>query len=147
VGGDWVHPRSDELNRYLHDLFGVEATAKDFRTWHATVLAAVGLAVSLPASTSPNARKKAVARAVSEVAGYLGNTPAVCRASYIDPRVIDRYDDGITIADDLIELGHDTRFGTLATHGTVEEAVLRLLREPNAKRKPVTTRPRIRKAG
>jgi DNA topoisomerase IB len=144
-----VHPRSSELNDYLHSLFGVETSAKDFRTWHATVLAAVGLAVSLPASTSPTTRKKAVARAVKEVSEYLGNTPTVCRASYIDPRVIDRYDDGITIADDLVELGHDTRFGTLATHGSIEEAVLRLLREPTARRKPASSqRPHpVRRAG
>jgi DNA topoisomerase-1 len=149
VGRRWVHPRSTELNDYLKQLFGVETSAKDFRTWHATVLAAVGLAVSLPASTSPTARKKAVARTVQEVAEYLGNTPTVCRASYIDPRVIDRYDDGITIADDLADLGHDTRFGTLATHGTIEESVLRLLREPTARRKPASTHkhPPVRKAG
>jgi DNA topoisomerase IB len=135
VGRDWAHPRSSELNDYLQELFGVETSAKDFRTWHATVLAAVGLAVSLPAGTSASARKLAVARTVTEVSKYLGNTPAVCRASYIDPRVIDRYDDGLTIADDLGELGHDTQFGSLATHGTIEEAVLRLLREPNARRR------------
>ncbi|MDX6257635.1 MAG: hypothetical protein QOJ11_3969 [Frankiales bacterium] len=142
-GREWVHPGSAEVNRYLQDLFGVETSAKDFRTWHATVFAAVGLAVSLPASTSASARKRAVARTVSEVAQYLGNTPAVCRASYIDPRVIDRYDDGITIADDLLELGHDNRFGSLATHGPVEQAVLRLLREPTARQRST----RIRKAG
>jgi DNA topoisomerase IB len=56
-----------------------EVTAKDFRTWHATVLAAVGLAVSSHAAASPSARKRAVGRAVREVAGYLGNTAAVCR--------------------------------------------------------------------
>jgi hypothetical protein len=61
-----------------------EYPARDFRTWHATVLAAVGLAVSGQAD-SEAARERAVARVVQEVAGYLGNTPAVARASYIDP--------------------------------------------------------------
>ena len=142
-GREWVHLRSPEVNRYLHDQFGVETSAKDFRTWHATVLASVGLAVSVPASTSPNARKRAVARTVSEVSHYLGNTPAVCRAYYIDPRVIDLYDDGITIADDLGALGRDTMPGSLATHGGIEQAVLRLLREPTARR----VAGRARKAG
>ncbi len=140
AGGVWVHPRSGEVNQYLQNLFGIETSAKDFRTWHATVLAAVGLAVSAPASSSASARKRAVARTVSEVAHYLGNTPAVCRASYIDPRVIDRYDDGITIAGALGELGHHTAYGSLATHGAVEAAVLQLLREPNAAVRRVRTR-------
>jgi DNA topoisomerase IB len=142
-GRAWVDVRSADINHYLHDQFGVETSAKDFRTWHATVLAAVGLAVSVPASTSESARKRAVARTVTEVSRYLGNTPAVCRASYIDPRVIDRYDDGITIADDLADLGRDTPMGSLATHGPIEQAVLRLLREPVAKPRVV----RARKAG
>jgi DNA topoisomerase IB len=80
---------------------------------------------------------------VTEVSHYLGNTPAVCRASYIDPRVIDRYDDGITIAGVLGELGHGTPYGSLATHGRIEQAVLQLVREPNAVRRSA----RVRKAG
>jgi DNA topoisomerase IB len=103
-------------------------TAKDFRTWHATVLAAVGLAVSQRADGSDAARKRAIARVVQEVAAYLGNTPAVARASYIDPRVIDLYQDGRTIAAALGELGKDSHFGDLATRGRAEKAVLDLLR-------------------
>ena len=99
-------------------------------TWHATVLCAVALAVSAVAPASESARKRAVTRAVKEVAHYLGNTPAVCRASYIDPRVIDRYTDGITIRDALDRLGADAQFGELATQGPIEHAVLDLLREP-----------------
>jgi DNA topoisomerase IB len=91
---------------------------------------AVGLAVSTGAPTSPTARKRAVSRAVSEVAEYLGNTPAVCRSSYIDPRVIDLYDDGVTVASSLERLGDGASFGQPATHGQVEAAVLRLLRGP-----------------
>lgn len=135
--GSWTDVRSTEINDYLRHLFDMDCSAKDFRTWHGTVLAAVGLAVSLPASTSPSARKRAVARAVQEVSGYLGNTLAVCRASYIDPRVIDLYDDGATIADDLDALGDGTPMGSLATHGQVEQAVLRLLTEPRARRRAV----------
>jgi DNA topoisomerase IB len=66
---------------------------------------------------------------VTEVAAYLGNTPAVCRSSYIDPRVIDRYNDGSTIAASLGRLGDGADFGQPATHGQIEAAVLRLLRQ------------------
>jgi DNA topoisomerase IB len=65
-------------------------------------------------------------RAAQEVAHYLGNTPAVARASYIDPRLYDRYQAGITIADALDELG-DVELGAPATHGKIEKAVLDLL--------------------
>ena len=104
-------------------------TAKDFRTWHATVPAAVGLAVSGQARTD-SARKRAIARVVAEVAAYLGNTPAVARASYIDPRVIRHYENGRTIAAVLGDLGRDSGFGDLATRGRAESAVLKLLAVP-----------------
>ena len=125
--GRWVDVKSADINAHLRALTGGEFTAKDFRTWSATVLAAVGLAVSKDAATSPTARKRAVTRVVQEVSHYLGNTPAVCRSSYIDPRVIDLYDSGITISTDLKLLGDGT-YGEPATQGRVEAAVLRLLR-------------------
>jgi DNA topoisomerase IB len=84
--------------------------------------------VSTRAPTSVSARKQAVNRVVKEVAEYLGNTPAVCRSSYIDPRVLDLYDDGSTVS--LEQLGVDADFGQPATHGQIEAAVLRLLRSP-----------------
>lgn len=128
-GRRWHDVHSDELNRCLRDLAGVEVSAKDFRTWHATVLAAVALAVSEPAARGrPATRRRAVGRAVREVAGYLGNTPAVCRASYINPRVVELFEDGVTISPALRSLGEDVRFGVPATQGAVEEAVRRLLR-------------------
>jgi DNA topoisomerase-1 len=123
----WYDVRSADINAYLRDLLRDDWTAKDFRTWHATVLMAVGLAVSTRAPASPSARRRAVTRAVREVADYLGNTPAVARASYIDPRVIDLYDDGVTIAHALHRLGEGQGFGEPATHGRVEAAVLRML--------------------
>ena len=123
----WQRVHSSDINVYLKELTGLDVSAKDFRTWHATVLAAVGLAVSPIARGSASSRKRAVARVVKEVADYLGNTPAVCRSSYIDPRVIERYDRGDTIAADLDRLGESAP-GSLATQGAVEEAVLRLLR-------------------
>jgi DNA topoisomerase-1 len=130
-GRSWVDVRSDHINEYLKTVAGEDFSAKDFRTWHGTVLAAVGLAVSGRAAGSKTARERAISRAVKEVAYYLGNTPAVCRASYIDPRVFDRYRDGVTIGGALEELG-DVDFGEPATQGAVEEAVLDLLEESDS---------------
>jgi DNA topoisomerase IB len=129
-GSRWVDVKSHDINEHLREVTGGEYTAKDFRTWNATVFAAVGLAVSTEAAQSPTARKKAVTRVVKEVAEYLGNTPAVCRASYIDPRIIDLYEHGVTVAEQLPDLGLDTTFGQPAVQGSLEAAVLRLLREP-----------------
>jgi DNA topoisomerase IB len=126
-GSRWHNVSAADINDYLREVSGGDFTAKDFRTWHATVLAAVGLAVSEPAALAPAARKRAVARVVQEVAGYLGNTPAVARASYIDPRIIARYEEGTTIAPVLADLGQGQDFGDMATKGHAERAVGRLL--------------------
>ena len=128
-GPRWHHVTAADINDYIRELTGGDYTAKDFRTWHATVLAAVGLAVSGQAR-SDAARKRAIARVVKEVAGYLGNTPAVARASYIDPRVIRHYENGRTIAAVLGDLGRDSDFGDLSTRGRAESAVLKLLAVP-----------------
>ena len=93
-GRDWRDVRSDEVNDYLRDASGGEMTAKDFRTWHATVLAATELATA-GAQRSVTARRRAVAAVMREVAELLGNTPTVARASYVDPRVVDLYHDGV----------------------------------------------------
>jgi DNA topoisomerase-1 len=127
-GRAWRDVHGDDLNRCLRDMTGTDVTAKDFRTWHGTVLAAVALAVSERAARGQEAvRRRAVSRAVREVAGYLGNTPAVCRASYINPRVIELFEQGVTIGRRLDELGEGAAFGIPATQGPIEEAVLRLL--------------------
>ena len=129
--------RSADINAYIKEATGGDFSAKDFRTWHGTVLAAVALAVSERA-TSPTGRKRAISRAVNEVAHYLGNTPAVCRASYIDPRVFDRYRAGITISPALDGLGQVDEERAPATQGAIERAVLRLLEDesrPRARRR------------
>jgi DNA topoisomerase IB len=126
-GPRWHDVTATDINDYLREVAGDDFTAKDFRTWHATVLAAVGLAVSEQAAATDRARQRAIARVVREVADYLGNTPAVARASYIDPRIIDSYERGITIASALGRLGQQSEFGELATQGAAEAAVLRLL--------------------
>ena len=95
-GGEWRDVRSEEINEYIHERIGDAFTAKDFRTWHGTVLAAVELAGAGRPSSAAAARRS-IKLAVDRVSEALGNTPAVCRASYIDPRVLDRYRDGVTI--------------------------------------------------
>ena len=122
---EWHDVRSEEINAYIQEVTGEAFTAKDFRTWSATVLAAVALAVSTGAR-SATARRRAVSRAMQEVASYLGNTPAVCRSSYIDPRVVDHYLAGATVNAALDGLAQKGAAG-LSFQGAMEAAVLDLL--------------------
>ena len=89
--------RSEDVNSYIQEKIGEDFSAKDFRTWHGTVLAAVELAGE-PKPASEAGAKRAISVAVGRVAEALGNTPAVCRRSYIDPRVIERFREGETIS-------------------------------------------------
>lgn len=100
--GSWRDVTSEDVNAYLREASGAEITAKDFRTWSATVLMAALLADAEPA-TSKTARARAVRSAYVAVSEQLGNTPTVCRQSYVDPRVVDRYEHGETIADALAD--------------------------------------------
>jgi DNA topoisomerase-1 len=94
--GAWRDVRSDDVNAYIQEHAGESFSAKDFRTWHGTVLAAVELACE-PAPSSQTGAKRAIGAAIERVSEALGNTPAVCRSSYVDPRVLDRYREGVTI--------------------------------------------------
>jgi DNA topoisomerase IB len=94
--GAWHDLRSETVNEYIQEKIGEGFSAKDFRTWHGTVLAAAALSGE-PKPKSEAAGRRAIVAAVESVAAALGNTPAVCRRSYIDPRVFDRYRDGVTI--------------------------------------------------
>jgi DNA topoisomerase I len=89
-GDTWRPLRSHEVSSYIASRAGGHFTAKEFRTWNATVLMALLLANTDPALTAPG-RMRTVAVAVRGVADWLGDTPTVARASYIDPRVISRY--------------------------------------------------------
>ena len=127
--GRWHDVTSGDINAHLQELSGIDMTAKDFRTWHATVLMAVALGVSTHAMetvASSSAQTRAIARAYREVSGYLGNTPAICRRSYVDPNVVELFEQGVTISRDLDRLGSASSSG-LATHGAVEKAVVRML--------------------
>jgi DNA topoisomerase IB len=129
-GRSWVDVRSEDINEYVKEATGGDHSAKDFRTWNATALAAVALAVSGESAHSKTARKRAIKRAVEEVAVYLGNTPAVCRASYIDPRVFDAFDARLTIRPALERVAAKVRPGELPIHQpALEKAVLDLIDE------------------
>jgi DNA topoisomerase-1 len=129
--GRWHDLRSEDINAYLKAATGGDFSAKDFRTWNATALAAVALAVSGASAATRTARRRAIKRAVEEVAGYLGNTPAVCRASYIDPRVFDAFDAGLTIRPALERVAAGVEPGELPIHQPqLERAVLELISEP-----------------
>ena len=118
--GHWVDVKSGDINAYIKEMTGGDFSAKDFRTWNATVLAAVALSVSSEALAGKTSRQRAVVRCFKEVAHYLGNTPAVCRSSYVDPRVIDRFRGGSTIVDAL---------GDPSQREVIESAVVELLQE------------------
>jgi len=96
-GRRWRLLTPEQVNEYVREVTGVEATAKDFRTWHGTVLAAAALAASDEPGETKASRKRAVSAAMREVADFLGNTPAQARGSYVDPRVVRAYEEGRTI--------------------------------------------------
>jgi len=132
-GRSWRDIKSPDINAYLKELTGADYSAKDFRTWNATALAAVALAVAREVAGTRTGRKRAVNRAVKEVAHYLGNTPAVCRASYIDPRVFDRYESGWILSGAVLDDLGDAAAGELPTHRPrVHEGVIDLLTDDRA---------------
>ena len=118
---------SSDVNDYLREITGQDFTAKDFRTWSGTVLAAWALR-EFEAVDSEAAARRNVVRAVEEVAEWLGNTPAVSRRSYVHPAVIDAYLDG-----DVVRAARKTADETLRTDlrrlSPQEAAVLALLRQ------------------
>ncbi|WP_243056441.1 DNA topoisomerase IB [Nocardioides sp. SR21] len=125
LGRDWRSLLPDLVNDYVRASTGLEATAKDFRTWHATVLAAAALAETPEPGQSKASRKRAVAGAMKEVASFLGNTPTLARSAYVDPRVIDAYEEGRTIA----RATSRTYDSTDERQAALERATLRLLKE------------------
>ncbi|WP_127130594.1 DNA topoisomerase IB [Georgenia sp. SYP-B2076] len=124
----WHDITSGDINDYIKLRLGADASAKDFRTWHGTVLAALELARRTPGAATATARKRAERAAVKSVAAYLGNTPAVARASYVDARVINLAERGETIDPALArKVGAPSEATPPDTHGAVEKAVRGLL--------------------
>jgi DNA topoisomerase-1 len=124
-GRRWRDLDSALVNDYVRRTTGQDATAKDFRTWHATVIAAASLAESDEPGETRASRKRAEVAAMKEVAEFLGNTPALARSSYVDPRIVDAYEEGRTIrtATRRKPATPDERQSIL------ERAVLKLLKE------------------
>jgi DNA topoisomerase I len=122
--GSWHDVTSGEINAYLKEISGAEITAKDFRTWTATVMMAASLAEE-PPPRSRTARTKVVKQAYVRVSEQLGNTPTVAKNSYVDPRVVDRWEHGETVAEALAEAAGaaDDR----SAQRTLEQAVCQLL--------------------
>jgi DNA topoisomerase-1 len=134
-GRRWVDVTSEDVNEYVKRVTAGEFSAKDFRTWNGTVLAAVAVAGEVPKSKT--ARKRRVNDAVKGVAYFLGNTPAVSRASYIDPRVFDRFYSGWTIA--LPKRTGEQLLANETSRRRVEQAVIDLISEP--RESPLVERP------
>lgn len=123
-GARWRGVRADDINEYLKAHLGERFSAKDFRTWNATVLAATALAASADhPPTGEASAKREIDAAVRRVSEALGNTPAVARRAYIDPAVFDRYRSGWTIAPAL------SRDGSVGprVRSRLERAVIELL--------------------
>jgi DNA topoisomerase IB len=131
-GRRWVDVRSDDINDYVKQVTARDFSAKDFRTWNATVLAAVALAASASDAATKTARKRTITAAVEGVAHYLGNTPAVCRASYIDPRVFDRFQSGWTIAPAIERERGDVDLSVESVRRRIEAAVLDLIEDEDS---------------
>jgi DNA topoisomerase-1 len=135
-GGEWIEVHAPDANAYIKHAAGDEEfSAKDFRTWSATVLTATALAENGAADGGKQERKRAIVTAIAEAADHLGNTPAVARSAYVDPRIIDRFEHGETIADwmprpphlEALSAAGRGRRGRLRR--TVEQAVIDLINE------------------
>jgi DNA topoisomerase-1 len=125
-GRRWIGLHADTINDYLKASLRGEFSAKDFRTWNATVIAAVALAADGREPATATGRRRVIADAVREVSELLGNTPAVARRAYIDPRVFDRYLSGWTIRSALSDPDGLGVAGQ-RTRTAIERAVVELL--------------------
>ncbi|MCM2129386.1 DNA topoisomerase IB [Larsenimonas rhizosphaerae] len=123
--GRKVRVDSQDLNDYIHDIMGEDFSAKDFRTWAGTSLAALALD-ELGPGENERASQKNVVEVVKRVAQRLGNTPSIARASYIDPRVVESYLDGRTLSHFRALVTQELKTNTLI--GPDEQAVLVLLK-------------------
>jgi DNA topoisomerase I len=101
AGDVWHQVHAEQINEQLKRLVGDQFSAKNFRTWNGTVVAAASLAAQGRGARTQAARNRAMGAAALTVSEVLGNTPAVARRSYIDPRVFDRYLSGWTVAPEL----------------------------------------------
>ena len=122
-GSRWRNLTAHDVNAYLHDTLGQPFSAKDFRTWGGTLRAATVLA-ELGAARTPSEAKRNVATTMRLVSAELGNTPTICRKSYVHPLVVARYlDDGETIVLPPRYEAHADQYA----HSPEERALIRFL--------------------
>jgi DNA topoisomerase I len=121
----WCEVHADDLNTRFRELVGEDFSVKDLRTWHGTVLAAEAFAIARE-PTSKTARRREEAAVMRAVAEELGNTPAVARRAYVDPRVITAYEEGITIAPALRRVRRQRT--PEARRETIERATARMIK-------------------
>jgi DNA topoisomerase IB len=134
--GRWRTVTAAEVNGFIHEVTGGPFSAKDFRTLRATALAAGELSRLAEASASgasEGRRSRAITEVMRRTSAFLGNTPTVCRKSYVDPRVVDRYRAGHTVADGSPEVerlvASDTDLTATVPQAVLEGAVLPWLAE------------------
>jgi len=130
--GRFVDVKDRHVNDYIQSIIGKDFTAKDFRTWAGTLLCSIALAMQ-GQGTSKTDRKRRVRKAIVATAEQLGNTPAVCRSSYICPRLLDEYMEGKPF-----EMLRKTRRGSPVVKlglSVEEKALLKFLRETIADRR------------
>jgi DNA topoisomerase-1 len=138
-GRQWHRVSSSDINRYIKDVTDLPVSAKDFRTWHGTGIAAVALAEQQTGHDpekpwTPTSRKRAVAAAIKATSARLGNTPAVARRSYVNPKVVELFEKDRTVADAVAEARavlpdvFEDEIALLAATPVVENAVIELLR-------------------
>jgi len=127
-----VDIRRAHINAYIKDVMGEAFSAKDFRTWAANLLCASALAHGAPDLTATRAdHRRHVAGAIRHVAEHLGNTPAVCRASYVFPLLIEAYEKGRVVREPLDRIDPLAN-GSVRRIEAVERALLKLLRSEEA---------------
>jgi len=126
---EFVDVRSNHINAYIKDVMGERFSAKDFRTWAGTLICACALArLGTDAEDKLTTRKKKIVAAIKETADALGNTPAVCRSSYICPNIISSFETGKTLSSCFSSVEAFLRYRGSKLHSS-ERALVRLLKE------------------
>jgi DNA topoisomerase-1 len=127
--GAFVDVTSRHINDYIKEVMGDRFSAKDFRTWAGTLICACALArVGTGEEETATARKKKIVAAIKETAEALGNTPAVCRGSYVCPSILSSFERGETVGDCFPSLGKFLQFRGQGLH-SAERALLRFLKQ------------------
>ncbi len=127
--GRWVDIRRRHINEYIKEVMGEKFSAKDFRTWAGTLICACALArAGTEAAETKTARKRKVVAAIKETAERLGNTPAICRSSYIYPAVLSSFDRGRVLDQYFENVEELVKRRAAALHGS-EKALLKMLKQ------------------